>query len=57
MKDISNTQVDLKREKHKPKHQENNVLGKMQAKKKYHENSLTILSKNRKRYAGNSRSD
>lgn len=57
MKDISNTQVDLKREKHKPKHQENSVLGKMQAKKKYHENSLTILSKNRKRYAGNSRSD
>ena len=39
MEDISNIQADLKREKHKKrKYQENSVLEKMQAKKKYHEN-------------------
>ena len=57
MEDISNIQADLKRKKHKRKYQENNVREKIQAKKMYHKNSLTILPKKRKSYAGNSRSD
>ena len=44
------------KEKKISKNTKNRVLEKMQE-KKYHDNSLTILSKERKSYAGNSRSD
>ena len=51
MEDISNIQTDLKREKDKQKYQENSVRQKMQAKKKYHENLLTISSRKEKDWA------